>query len=46
MASMRSLEAVGRVKDIEFPNNSTTAHVRESLLNSFGNYLNAADADR
>ena len=45
-ASMRSLEAAGRVKDIEFPNNSTTEHVRELLLNSFGNYLNAADVDR
>ncbi|KAK2566142.1 hypothetical protein P5673_009589 [Acropora cervicornis] len=46
MASMRSLEAAGRVKDIEFPNNSTTEHVRELLLNSFGNHLNAADVDR
>ncbi|XP_074618766.1 uncharacterized protein LOC141877637 [Acropora palmata] len=45
-ASMRSLEAAGRVKDIEFPNNSTTEHVRELLLNSFGNHLNAADVDR
>ena len=46
MASMRSLEAAGRVKDIEFRNNSTTEHVRELLLNSFRNFLNAADVDR
>ncbi|KAJ7394666.1 hypothetical protein OS493_000487 [Desmophyllum pertusum] len=43
---MRSLQATGRVREIEFPNNVTSETVKEMLLNKFSNHLNADEASR
>lgn len=42
----RALESTGRIREVDFPNNATSQHICEILVNSFGNHLNAHETTR
>ena len=42
----RVLESSGRVTQLEFPNNSSTANLQEIVLNGFRQHLNSREASR
>ena len=42
----RVLESTGRVKELEFPNNSTTANLQDIVLTAFSQHLNRRQASR
>ena len=43
---LHALESSGRIKEIEFTNNSTSQAIGEMLVNSFSNKLRASDLPR
>ena len=43
---VRALESSGRIKEIEFNNNSTSAAIEDTLLNNFRDHLRREDLNR